>query len=581
MSEASALSRIWAKVSPWLGRLGTTREDRVFNIAIALCVASGLVLRARGFFWDVSAFWIDEAQWAILLMEQPLVDLLIRPPGFMAVSKVIALVFGPTEMALRAMPFIAGVAAVLFAPSLARRLFTTAPARLLFVAVIALHPCLTSFAKEFKPYEVSVTLHLLLVLLTLRYVETRRPKDLAWVLGAAFLGGPFAQDLVFAYPGVFLVLLYDAFRHRRRHLPAILASAAAILTVLVLQYVLIWSKMTSDDTDFWAKKYRVFHTSGTYLSWFVDRYQGVVSFPGFQMMYWDAHWLSKDAWAKSHGVAIAVWLVLHVVGLVVLFLRRRFRVALLVVLPIFFIWLFNLVGFWPFGVFRANLFLIGCTAAIAATALDRSGKRWRALTSLIPAAVLVVIPFLWFEKGWGPSKRALTYTSQFPAVLEWLAQQRHDNAERLLVDRKSCDPFRYYSKYGSETKHLAPKLEKLYRMECIEDDSALDAVVEQALKSDERPLWILFNIRTKTKPVIKSMRRQAEIITRAAAARHTAIAFGGPLKKGHAPPVDDDPLLGDDQTEDEAPKKKQAEPPDDEPPKKKRRRRASSSGDEQ
>ena len=546
MSEASALSRILAHVSPWLGRLGATTEARVVNAATVLMVALGLWLRARGFFWDASAFWIDEAQWAILLMEQPLVDLLIRPPGFMAVSKLVALIFGPQEMALRTLPFIAGVAAALFAPALARRLFSASSARLLFIAVIALHPCATSFAKEFKPYEVSLTLHLALVLLTLRYAETRRGKDLAWVLGAAFLGGPFAQDLVFAFPGVFLVLGYEAFRYQRRHLLAVVLSASAIVTLLALQYVFIWSRLiTPEETDFWAEKYRVFHTGSrqTYLEWFLERYQGVVAFPGFQMNYWDARWLPEHDWKTAHSIASAIWVVLHVVGVVSFFLGKRYREALLVLLPIGVVWFFNLVGFWPFGVFRANLYLIGYTAAIAAMAFNRPPKRWRAVTSLIPAAVLILIPILWFEDGWGPTKRALTYTSRFPETLVWLAEQRHEKSgpQLLLVERKSCDPWRYYSRYNAKTSHLGPKLERLYRMQCIDDDSRIDKAVALALKSDERPIWILFNIRTKTKPILKSLRLRAEIITKFRAYGHTAMALGGPPKKGHAATSDKAP----------------------------------------
>jgi hypothetical protein len=556
-----------------VGRLGATAEDRVVNAATLFIVALGLWLRARGFFWMVPAFWVDECQWANFLMEKPLVELLIRPPGFMAVTKVIAAIFGPSEMALRALPFVAGVLAVAFAPSLARRLFSASPARLLFVAIIALHPCATSFAKEFKPYEVSLTLHLALILLTLRYAETRRARDLAWALGFAFAGGPFAQDLVFAFPGVFLVLGYEAFRHQRRHLPAIAVTAVAIMAMLVLQYVLIWSKFASDETDFWAHKYRVFHTGvddQTYLGWFLERYQGMTAFPGFHMTFWDAGWLSYEDWVIARRIATAIWIVLHVVGLVSFFIRKRYREALLVVLPIGVIWLFNLARFWPFGVFRANLFLIGYAGAIAAMAFDRPSQHWRAVTSLIPAAVMVVIPLVWFERGWGETKRALTYTSRFDQAVVWLAKQRHERGDPqlLIADRKSCDPWRYYTKYNPETSHLGPKLERLYRMQCIEDDTLLADAVAKALGTDERPIWVLFNIRARTQPIIKSAKRQAVIIARTTAPRQTAIAFGGPPKKGHA--AGDEPLAGDERAEDEAPKKSAT---DDEPPKKKKKKK--------
>lgn len=48
--------------------------------------------------------------------------------------------FANTETVLRALPWVAGIATTLAAPWLARRLYRTPAARLLFVAVIALSP---------------------------------------------------------------------------------------------------------------------------------------------------------------------------------------------------------------------------------------------------------------------------------------------------------------------------------------------------------------------------------------------------------------------------------------------------------
>ena len=76
------------------------------------------------------------------------------------------------------MPWLASVGALGMAPFLARRFFRAHAARLLFVAVIALHPCATDLAKEFKPYSVSMALHMGLMLLTLRYLESKKASDL-------------------------------------------------------------------------------------------------------------------------------------------------------------------------------------------------------------------------------------------------------------------------------------------------------------------------------------------------------------------------------------------------------------------
>jgi hypothetical protein len=522
VSEASALKRALARVSTWGRRLGATAEERAFGIAVLFCVLLGLWLRARGFFWAAPSFWIDECSWAIYLMEKPIGYLLIRPPGFMIVSKGLALLFGPYEAVLRTLPFCSGIAAVLFAPSLARRLFATHGARLLFVAVIALHPALVSFAKEFKPYEISATLHLALVLLTLRYVEPRSGRALGWLLGVAFFGGPFAQDLLFAYPGVFLVAGYDAFRHRRRHLVAIGGVAFAILVVLALQYVFIWSQLTTEDTDFWAKKYKIFYypSAGTYPHWLYERYRGFAALPGLQKQYWNARWMAPQTLDHLKNAAIAVWGVLHLVGLVQMLVRRRFNQLALLTLPILVQFVFNVAGKWPFGPFRANLFLVGYSAGIAAMALDwpALGKRtWTAFAALLPTALFVLVPIFFLERGWGPTKRGMTYVSKVRVPIEWLAEQQKEQRlrhELLLVDRRSCDAWQYYVEYHPTVSRLQKTLKKGYDVRCIDKDSRLPDTMKEVVASGRPRIWILFNLRDRTQDALDSVRHSYKIAAR-------------------------------------------------------------------
>jgi hypothetical protein len=68
-------------------------------------------------------------------------------------------------------------------------------------------------------------------------------------------------------------------------------------------------------------------------------------------------------------------------------------------------------------------------------------------------------------------------------------------------------------------------------MRCIDDDSLLEEAVDQALKSEERPIWLLWNLRSKTRPLIRVVRKQAEFTARTSTRSHTAIALGGPPKK--------------------------------------------------
>src|SRR5689334_16870058 len=91
--------------------------------AMLIVVLLGVVLRARGYLFDRHGLWVDEATWALNLMRDPLETLLIRPIGYMALTKVFALVLGPWEVVLRFLCWAAGMSVVALAIPLARRLY--------------------------------------------------------------------------------------------------------------------------------------------------------------------------------------------------------------------------------------------------------------------------------------------------------------------------------------------------------------------------------------------------------------------------------------------------------------------------
>jgi hypothetical protein len=506
-------------------RLGGTAAERAVGSATVLCVLLGLWLRARGFLFDPTAFWTDECSWAMYTMTAPLRELVIRPIGFMAISKTLAVLFGPTETVLRALPWLAGVSLTLLLPALSRRLFTAPAARLLFVAVVALHPAAQSFTKEFKPYGISLSLHLLLVFLTLRYASSGTRKDLAWLLGVAAIGILFAQDLVFAYPGVFLIAGYEA-RRSRSHLVAVGATALLIVLSLVVQYVLFWSQLTSTDTDTFGDKYDVFYSSsaGSYLGWLFERYGGIAAFPGLQRKFWNARWLPQSEWDALGEAVAVIWVVLHAIGLVVLARFRRAREALLLVLPLLVLLAFNAVGRWPFGVFRTNLFLVGNTAAIAAMAFDWPVDARRRLSTLLPAFLLVIVPLFAFEKDLGPQKRALTYSSQFPSIVRWLAARSPAAGkpkEIVVVGRGSCDPWFYYVYFHPETSSAYREaIERGFDVRCIRDRELLGKAVLDATASSTRPTWLVSGDRTPREGL-----RSLAVVARTHVDRHVAVGF--------------------------------------------------------
>jgi hypothetical protein len=202
----------------YLRRLLPVGTTRLVPMLMAALIVAGVVLRVRGYLTAPISLWEDEATWAVRLLEGRMLWNSIRPPGFIAVCKLLVFLLGASEIGLRALPWLAGLGTLLMAPALANRLWSSPAARLLFVAVIALHPGAIDLAKEFKPYSVSLALHMGLLLLALRYTQGRSTAVLAALMGTAFVSNLFAQDCVFSYPAVFGVTLLEAVRARKaRH----------------------------------------------------------------------------------------------------------------------------------------------------------------------------------------------------------------------------------------------------------------------------------------------------------------------------------------------------------------------------
>ncbi len=102
-----------------------------------------------------------------------------------------------------------------------------------------------------------------------------------------------------------------------------------------------------------------------------------------------------------------IWLVLTCVGLITLFVRRRWRLALLLLMPFAAVMAVNALGHWPEGVFRTNLFYVAYTAAIAAMAFESPGSGVISWSAVVPAVVLVVAPLLLFDSDLGCSQEGV------------------------------------------------------------------------------------------------------------------------------------------------------------------------------
>lgn len=509
----SQLKLRWQSLFPFDTRASKRPDYAVMLVLVLL----GLFYRARGFLWAAPPLWLDETSWAMHLTEGRYGDDNLRPLGFMAVTSVLVQLFGAWESVLRAVPWIAGVGLTLLSPFLACRLFSGAGARIFFVAVLALHPGAIDLAKEFKPYSVSLALHAGLLFATLRYVQERRSRDLALVLGLGALGTLFAQDSVFAYPAVYSVLAWDAFKHRREHLRWVFVGAGVTIAILAAQYILVWSRIPEEESSYWGNKYNVFYVEGgdqSYLSWAFDRYHSFLEFPGLRRKYFGGKLFRQLSWFGQ--LHLAFWWLAHGVGLVLLLLRRRFVIAALLASPCLVLWAFNALHLWPMGAFRTNLFVIVYMTAIAAAAFDVEWKGVRAWATLIPACVIVVLPFFFLNRHFHAAKQAMTYDGYMPEALTTIVSlrksERRPTRELLFLSERTCAQWDYYTTLHPRAEKLRGRAFTLFDTRCVKDDDLTQAILDNTGRRTR--VWVLTQGKLDTKALERALKPDGVLLVK-------------------------------------------------------------------
>lgn len=102
--------------------------------------------------------WLDEAMLALNILSREWPQLFreldyaqVAPPAFLVLERAATTIFGPSELALRALPFAAGLALLYAAWHLGRTLLPARPF-FLFIALCAFSPLLTHYSNEVKQY---------------------------------------------------------------------------------------------------------------------------------------------------------------------------------------------------------------------------------------------------------------------------------------------------------------------------------------------------------------------------------------------------------------------------------------------
>ena len=160
---------------------------------VVVLLALGIGLRSTQYFGQVD-MWHDELALArnvedrglVGLVSRPLDHLQVAPVGALVLLKASSTLLGVSEVGLRFAPWILGIASLFLFWRVATR-FADAVPLFAVLAVFAVSPALVWYGSSLKPYGGDVAVSLLLVFLSLRFLE--RPDDLGRGVVAGGFGG--------------------------------------------------------------------------------------------------------------------------------------------------------------------------------------------------------------------------------------------------------------------------------------------------------------------------------------------------------------------------------------------------------
>ena len=118
------------------------------------------------------------------------------------------------EASLRFFGYLPSLLVIPLVYLISARVFRSPITTLVALFVFCLHPVLIAYAKEFKPYSGELCVHLGLIWLTLRQLETGSLERLVLLIVCCAAAPLLAYNVVFLFPSVVLAVAGSAQRRR-------------------------------------------------------------------------------------------------------------------------------------------------------------------------------------------------------------------------------------------------------------------------------------------------------------------------------------------------------------------------------
>jgi hypothetical protein len=328
-----------------------------FPAAVIGVFVAGILLRLSAFLSNRS-LWLDEAMLvrniitrSFSQLTQPLLDSQGAPPGYLGAVKILVMVFGRNEYALRGISILSALASLVFFVLLSRRYFDGWP-RVMSCGLFALCPALILYADEAKQYSSDVFISTALFYVALRYREASTSSNVTLLAVTGTLSIWFSHPAAFMLATIGFMVFAGALRERDSSaIRTSLTIGTAWICSFGLLYVVSLRQLTSNDVllRYW---------SASFVPWSV----GAITW------LWNSYWLFVlepfGGRLEPTGYLVA-WL--FAVGVIGLFSKDP-TLAWMVGGPILFTLFAAVFHLYPFGGFggRLSLFTVPALALGAA-----------------------------------------------------------------------------------------------------------------------------------------------------------------------------------------------------------------------
>lgn len=410
-------------------KLRFTREDT----AVAIVLIIGALLRIRQYLTGRS-LWLDEAMLALNIINRNFLELFHpldydqgSPIGFLIVEKFFNLLFGKNELVLRIFPLILGLLSLWVFYLLLKR-FTSGASLITTLALFVLNPRLIYYSSEVKQYIADVFVTIVLLLITVNYVDAPSRKKLGLITIAGLGALWFSHPTLFTLAGIGSTLLYISIKkYNSTNIRLILGIGGLWLTNIGILYSLTLGNLQRNSfmLDYWQDAF------------------APIPFWINLIWYWNAFQANADLHLAVTFAPLLLFL-LMLTGWLFLFNQKRV-LAIVIASTLLFSLLASSLRLYP-SLERMVLFLTPIKILLIGMFLEFTNQRLRN-NRIASLAVIVAITFY---LSYGAIQRTLNqfispkYFEHIRPAMDYL-QNAWKEGDSMYISTYGVPAFEYYA----------------------------------------------------------------------------------------------------------------------------------------